>query len=83
MANSAAGIAPAKIMLVLLREIQPKINSPKPPAAMSEANVATPTLITAAVLLAHAHGLGSFFNSGIHSGYTGEGVADYRKQGVD
>ena len=51
MASKAAGMAPAKIMLVLFKAIPPKINSPKPPAPIYEASVATPTFITVAVLI--------------------------------
>ncbi|MNY43070.1 hypothetical protein D3C86_1780040 [compost metagenome] len=49
MARNAAGIAPANIILLLLSDIPPKINSPRPPAPTNEAKVATPTLITVAV----------------------------------
>src|SRR5947207_2590111 len=50
-ARIAAGIAPCKIVTRSFRLSPLKIGSPSPPAPMSAASVAVPTLITALVLI--------------------------------
>src|SRR5438128_2354982 len=49
-ASTAAGIAPCKIVTRSFRLSPLKIGSPSPPAPISAASVAVPTLITALVL---------------------------------
>ena len=50
-ASNAAGIAPFKIITVLLRVKPVTLNSPNPPAPIKAAYVAVPMEITAAVFI--------------------------------